>query len=1140
MNNSESKRFSIALSFPGEFRPFVEKVADNLADAVTKTRVLYDKYYEAEFARLDLDTYLPNLYRNESELVVIFLCPEYKEKRWCKLEWRFIKQLIATPDQHKIMLLSFVAPDDQTDIGILPGDGYINIGSRQPDEVAALILQRYALHAPPTITATPLQQQNNLTPEAKREEHFHGKQRGELLNFFVSDWLPNGPAVAMLQGFPGCGKTQLASSVAVLALRTLDPVEPQLEADDPSLDLLTDLALALDYEGIHDLMQELDKGADGDLYETLLRVLRRERILIIIDEFQRLLSDKDRLPPKSWQNLVERLNNSPRPAGRLLLVSNRSIKTVRWCEKSASRELRGLADSEAADFLLEYLDAKDLSDKVPAERLIEIGHRLGGNPRALKTLVESLKYYSLDELISLAPDLFKPGDVTLNPELVEDFERELIERTLSSLDVELLQFMRRLAVYRRPFRKEAYTEYAAVTLPPQTLRKQLIDRYLLENSASGDTLHPLAREISVTRLREEKEEWKQAHSFAANCYLSFFKSFQMKEARKLTSSYAELRHHLYESGRINELYQVSATLTNYALSQIPRPAQSKIPDNLEILEEHIALISALPEKQRPKGLEYHLALCLKHRNTGDDYQQALFHVRRATGPHAYYAVWLLQAELEYALNGVDAMYGALNDAIRHLGSGSNAFAVYHRCAHILRNDDKLDEAIRLLKRAIAVPGIACVTSLISLCARCLEEAGRYDDAINILKKGVTIPNVQELGTVYIHCAGLLARQNRVDEALTFLKDGVNLPGMTKIYSVYLMIAEYLVKEGHDEEAIRLLKQGVKDTRVLDARMMYRYCAELLVKKNRIDAAATMLRVGISSKQVKDPLPLYHYFAELMEKVDKREEGVKLLRSAMTNPRTKAEPSIYLSCAKLLFHARNLDAAIEVLQQGLQVPKMKEQNHLVQMCAEVMAKQGRLDDAIEILEKRIAGSDTHHLDFLYKDCAELMEKAGRLEDAIALMEKGLSAPGLTNKAVMYQACAKLLAKAGRTAEGIELLEKTLRQPGLPGRIMLYQTCARLMASIGRYQDGIKLLNGAFIGPKMGNLVSLFQLSAELMIADGRRDDALAMLQKGLAEYPGNEGLVSALDKTIEGEAESGTVLSKPVADSFISSVHTPTP
>jgi hypothetical protein len=215
------------------------------------------------------------------------------------------------------------------------------------------------------------------TTEIKREDHFHGKQRGELLNFFVSDWLPNGPAVAMLQGFPGCEKTQLASAVAAQATRTLDPVEPQLESDDLSLDLLTDLALALDYEGIPDLMQELDKGADGDLYNALLRVLRGEGILIIIDEFQRLLSDKDALLSKSWQDLVERLNNSHRPAGRLLFISNRSIKNARWCEKAVSRELKGLADCEAGDFLRECLAAKALSDKVPEDRLIEIGHRLG-------------------------------------------------------------------------------------------------------------------------------------------------------------------------------------------------------------------------------------------------------------------------------------------------------------------------------------------------------------------------------------------------------------------------------------------------------------------------------------------------------------------------------------------------------------------------------------------------------------------------------------------------------------------------------------------------------------------------------------------------------------------------------------------
>lgn len=143
MNNSKSRRFSISLSFPGEYRNFVGKVADHLANTVPISRLLYDKYLEAEFARLDLDVYLPTLYRSESELVIIFLCPEYKEKRWCNLEWRSIKQLISTIDQDRIMLISFEEPGDLTDLGILRGDGFLIIGPRHPEEIATLILKRY-------------------------------------------------------------------------------------------------------------------------------------------------------------------------------------------------------------------------------------------------------------------------------------------------------------------------------------------------------------------------------------------------------------------------------------------------------------------------------------------------------------------------------------------------------------------------------------------------------------------------------------------------------------------------------------------------------------------------------------------------------------------------------------------------------------------------------------------------------------------------------------------------------------------------------------------------------------------------------------------------------------------------------------
>lgn len=136
------KRFRVGLSFAGEYRAFIKDVATHLASHVGRERVLYDKFYEAEFARPDLDTYLPNLYRTACELIAVFLCADYAKKRWCNLEWRFIRQLICTSDTDRIMFLSFDDLGAVPEIGILSGDGYVSIGKRPAQEIADLILQR--------------------------------------------------------------------------------------------------------------------------------------------------------------------------------------------------------------------------------------------------------------------------------------------------------------------------------------------------------------------------------------------------------------------------------------------------------------------------------------------------------------------------------------------------------------------------------------------------------------------------------------------------------------------------------------------------------------------------------------------------------------------------------------------------------------------------------------------------------------------------------------------------------------------------------------------------------------------------------------------------------------------------------------
>lgn len=148
-NTTTAKRFKVALSFAGENRSFVEAVATQLSMQLGASRVLYDKYYEEEFARTDLDTYLQALYHDDSELIAVFLCENYQNKEWCGLEWRALKDLIKRRRGADIMPLRF----DNTEIpGLFSTDGYIWISERPPEEIAQLILKRLGITKPTDCT----------------------------------------------------------------------------------------------------------------------------------------------------------------------------------------------------------------------------------------------------------------------------------------------------------------------------------------------------------------------------------------------------------------------------------------------------------------------------------------------------------------------------------------------------------------------------------------------------------------------------------------------------------------------------------------------------------------------------------------------------------------------------------------------------------------------------------------------------------------------------------------------------------------------------------------------------------------------------------------------------------------------------
>ncbi|MCA8991561.1 MAG: TIR domain-containing protein [Planctomycetaceae bacterium] len=134
-------RFKVAFSFPGEKRRYVSRVVDALRDPLGTDSVFYDHDYQAQLARPNCDTLLQRIYREQSDLIVVFLCAEYAHKQWCGLEWRAVRDVIKSKDDERVMFVRF---DDTKVDGVFSIDGYIDAESFTAQQVADFILTRVA------------------------------------------------------------------------------------------------------------------------------------------------------------------------------------------------------------------------------------------------------------------------------------------------------------------------------------------------------------------------------------------------------------------------------------------------------------------------------------------------------------------------------------------------------------------------------------------------------------------------------------------------------------------------------------------------------------------------------------------------------------------------------------------------------------------------------------------------------------------------------------------------------------------------------------------------------------------------------------------------------------------------------------
>jgi hypothetical protein len=277
--NAPKKRFRVAFSFAGEKRDFLAQAAAILASRFGEKAILYDKYHEAEFGRRDLGFYLPDLYHDEADLVVVVVCAGYEQKEWCGLEWDAIFDLLKKRRNEEVMLCRF---DRATVKGLYSTAGFVELDDKTPDQATALILERLALnegkdpdfylrvpvrHKLPTTQGLQRTRFQPLATLLHKFSAFAAFPKAELfeknLTFFLPEELDlmteleaalaggGDKRLALLVGKPATGKTVIACAVALkleslgfqvhyLALRqslSFDDVWPDIATSSPGRSL---------------------------------------------------------------------------------------------------------------------------------------------------------------------------------------------------------------------------------------------------------------------------------------------------------------------------------------------------------------------------------------------------------------------------------------------------------------------------------------------------------------------------------------------------------------------------------------------------------------------------------------------------------------------------------------------------------------------------------------------------------------------------------------------------------------------------------------------------------------------------------------------------------------------------------------
>lgn len=138
--------YDVALSFAGEDREYVDKIANGLKQAGVK--VFYDRFKTAELWGKDLYQYLNSIYKNEANYCIIFISEYYKKKAWTKHELESAQSRAFLEDKEYILPIYI---DDVEIPGINITRGHLKAKEFSIEEIIGFTIEKLGLSEGDTI-----------------------------------------------------------------------------------------------------------------------------------------------------------------------------------------------------------------------------------------------------------------------------------------------------------------------------------------------------------------------------------------------------------------------------------------------------------------------------------------------------------------------------------------------------------------------------------------------------------------------------------------------------------------------------------------------------------------------------------------------------------------------------------------------------------------------------------------------------------------------------------------------------------------------------------------------------------------------------------------------------------------------------